>query len=176
MVGGGYAKSGTREGEEAAPKTAHEAGVSVRDDGTWNSMMFEDGVEEDLGQGGSIHGSRGGCKVHKLGQAVGESNDGVETTRCAWELSDEVHGDFFPTCLRDRDGLQETSGSLVGRLVALADGAGRHVVTYTLGQVWPKVEASKELVCLVSSMVAGYVGIVVLMEKTFVNLGVVGYA
>jgi len=66
--------------------------------------------------------------MHHLGQAVGEGDDGVETTGGLGKLGDEVHCDLIPTVFWSGQRLEEASGGLVAWLGALAGRAGLDVI------------------------------------------------
>ena len=79
VEGRGHGELGPGQLEEGSPEVTGEAGVSVGDDDSGQSMMSEDSVEEEAGR---IH-SRNCCrcrgKVGHLAELVDENGDGVET-------------------------------------------------------------------------------------------------
>src|SRR3954463_1779621 len=113
MKGCGHCELGAKGVKEGFPKTTHELGIMIRDNGLGKAVEFEDVVEEDASRVRGRGSGTGGHEVNHLGEGVHKDDDGIKASLGGWELGDEVHGDLFPGNARDRKGLEEASRDLL---------------------------------------------------------------
>ena len=144
VVGGGHVKGGVGEGGEGGPETGGEARVPIRDEGGGPTVEAEDVVEEKLGDTLTGDGLGGGDDVDELGEAVGESDEGVMAAGGEWKAGDKIEGNRLPRLVRDGEGMEEAVGMVGGtNLACLAGGAVGEIGAYGVVEARP-VEVTTE--------------------------------
>jgi hypothetical protein len=96
VVGGGHVEAGAKTLEKACPKHACESTIAVRDNGSWETIMLEDILEEYLGEFGGRAGGLAWDEDGGLAEAIDKNGDGVVTGLGLGKVCDKVHGDMRP--------------------------------------------------------------------------------
>ena len=108
MVGSGHGQVDAEEVVQGLPEVSSEAGISIRDDGLGEAMVFEDVIEEELCDAATGDVVVGCDEVCSFAEAVDDDEDGVVVAGGCGKTCDEVERDLFPFALWNGCRFEET--------------------------------------------------------------------
>src|SRR3954466_2050126 len=103
---------------KASPESRGEKATTIRIDYQRNTMKRHNSRDVQVRQRTSSYRLANGKEVRNFGKSVNDNKDGTVSFLGFWKAGDEVHTDFVPFPLGNRQRLKCTSRSLVFCLTA----------------------------------------------------------
>src|SRR4051812_9586433 len=106
---------------KALPESRGEKATTIRIDFQRNTKERHDSRDIQVRELASSNRLANGKEVNNFGKSINENEDGIISFLGFWKASDEVHTDFVPFPLGNRQWLKSTSRSLMFCLNAMTD-------------------------------------------------------
>jgi hypothetical protein len=180
VMRGGEVEFGAKGREDGLPEIRGDAGVTVRDNDSRDTLFGKDVIKEEVGQTGGWHSLVSADEVSLFGEHVNKGGDGVIGQSIMAEggrkVGDEVHGDVSPRANGDRVGLEKTGECLGWGFDALADGTWGDIGADGASHARPPEAGRDGIEGFTKAGVTSNCSIMVFKQKALTEGRIIGYA